>query len=275
MAPRAQWKGYLKVGEIACQIALYSAASTAERTSFHMVNRKTGNRLSREFVDEKTGKPVPREDQVKGYETDKGEYIVLEPDEIEAAIPEGDKTLAIEAFIPCAEVDTLFFDKPYYLAPADDVATEAFALIREGMKAKKVAAVAEALLFRRVRKLMIRPLGNGLIANTLDFDYEVRSAEKAFAGAPTPKIRKDMLDLAGHIIDSLSGKFDPRDFCDRYDNALAELVRAKIEGKPIKAPEPKKQAKVVDLMDALRRSAEASGKAKPKQPVRKGRAKAA
>ena len=129
MAPRAQWKGYLKIDEITCAVALYTAASTAERTRFHMINKKTGNRLKREFVDEKSGKPVDREDQVKGYETDNGRYIVLEQEEIDAVIPQGDKSLAIEAFIPCEGVDTVYFDKPYYIAPADDVAEQAFCQI--------------------------------------------------------------------------------------------------------------------------------------------------
>ena len=151
MAPRAQWKGYLKVDEITCAVALYTAASTAERTRFHMVNRKTGNRLKREFVDEKTGKPVEREDQVKGYETDGGRYVILEQEEIDAVIPEGDKTLTIEAFIPCGDVDTVYFDKPYYIAPTDDVAEKAFRLVLEGMRTKKVAALAKAVLFRRAR----------------------------------------------------------------------------------------------------------------------------
>ena len=270
MAPRAQWKGYLKVDEITCAVALYTAASTAERTSFHMVNRETGNRLKREFVDEKTGKPVDREDQVKGYEVDKDSYIIIEPEEIEAVIPEGDKTLSVEAFISCSEVDTVYFDKPYYIAPADDVANKAFQLIREGMEKKSVAALAKAVLFRRARSLLIRPYGNGIVANTLNFDYQVRSAEEAFKDTPRPKIKKEMLDLAAHIIGTMNGEFDASAYEDRYEAALAELVQAKIEGRPIKAPKKRKEAKVVDLMDALRKSADATAK---KAPAKKAQAK--
>ncbi len=269
MAPRAQWKGYLKIDEITCQVALYTAASTAERTSFHTVNKATGNRVKRIFVDEKTGKPVDKDDQVKGYETDKDQYIVLEQEEIDAVIPQGDKSLAIEAFIPFDEVDTVYFDKPYYLAPVDEVAEKAFALIREGMKAKKVAALAKAVLFRRSRLLLLRPLGKGLVANTLSFDYEVRAAEHAFKDIPAARIKKEMLEIAAHIIDTLSGEFDPKSFEDRYENALADLVRAKIEGRPIKPAKKEKPAKVVDLMAALRESAKAvSAKTKAK-PARK------
>ncbi len=261
MAPRAQWKGYLKVDEIGCAIALYSAASTAERTSFHTINRKTGNRVKRIFVDEKTEKPVDRDDQVKGYETDKG-YVILEPDEIAAVIPDSDKTLRVETFIPCNAVDTVYFDKPYYIAPADDASEDAFRLIRDGMRQKSVAALATAVLFRRVRHLLLRPHGDGIVANTLNFDYEVRSAEEAFAEAPTPKVKKQMVELAGHIIETMRGEFDPRAVEDRYEAALAELVKAKIEGRPIKAPKPRKEGKVVDLMEALQKSAEMAGKAK-------------
>lgn len=260
--PRAQWKGHLKIDEISCAVALYTAASTSERTSFHTLNRKTGNRVRREFVDEKTGKPVEREDQVKGYETDKDQYVILEPEEIEAAIPESDKVLSIEAFVPCDEVDTVYLDKPYYLAPSDKHAEDAFALIRRGMEKKKVAALAKAVLFRRSRSLMVRPLGPGMVADTLNFDYEVRSAGQAFDDIPNRKIKKEMLDLASHIIDTMSGGFDPASFHDRYDEALAELVRAKIEGRPIRAPKPRKEAEIVDLMEALRRSAKATAGAK-------------
>src|SRR5690606_7915924 len=137
MAPRAIWKGHLSIDELSCAVALYSAATTSERVSFHMVNKKTGNRVRREYVDEQSGKPVPREDQVKGYETAKNNYIILEPEEIAEATPQGDKTLSIESFIPCNEVDTTYFDKPYFLTPADQESVDAFALIREGMRTKK------------------------------------------------------------------------------------------------------------------------------------------
>lgn len=255
MAPRANWKGFLKVAELLCPVALYTAASTSERIAFHMLNRKTGNRLHREFVDSETGEVVEREDQMKGYEAGENDYIVLDPEEIAAAVPEGDKTLEIEAFIACGDIDDLFFDKPYYLAPSDRHGAEAFALIREGMKATKVAALAETVLFRRVRTLLIRPEGDGLIATTLNYDYEVRSAEEAFSEIPALKLKGEMLELAAHIIKTKSGRFDPKIFDDRYDAALAEVVKAKIEGRKIKPVKPKAEGKVIDLMEALRQSA--------------------
>lgn len=262
MATRALWKGHLSVGELSCAVALYAAATTSDRVSFHIVNRKTGNRVRREYVDEETGKPVDRDDQVKGYETSKGNYVLLEPDEIAAAVPESDKTLAVESFVPCDEVDTVYFDKPYFVAPADEAAEEAFAVMREGMRKKKVVALARAVLFRRVRTLLIRPRGCGLLANTLNFDYEVRAADDAFDAVPEMKIKGEMLDLAKHIIDTKSGTFDPSAFDDRYDAALAELVKAKAEGREIEKPKRKREGKVIDLMEALRESAAAAGKGK-------------
>jgi len=266
--PRAQWKGYLKLDEIVCHVALYSGATTAERTRFHTINKATGNRVRREFVDEKTGKPVEREDQVKGYETSKGDYIILEQEEIDAAIPQSDKTLKVEAFVALDDIDTVFFDKPYYLAPADAVSAPAFDLIREGLKRKKAAALAEAVLFRRARMLMVRAHDNGLVANTLNFDYEVRPASEAFDDIPKLKIDKKMLGLASHIIDTMVGEFNPAEFDDRYDAALAELVKAKIEGRAIKLPKKQKTAKVIDLMAALEQSAKVAAK-----PARKTAAK--
>ncbi|GGF72667.1 non-homologous end joining protein Ku [Paracoccus acridae] len=280
MAPRANWKGFLKVGEVSCPVALYTAASTSDRIAFHTLNRKTGNRVRRVFVDEDTGKTVDRDDQVKGYEVASGEYVVLSSDEIAAAVPESDKTLSITAFIGCDDIDDLYFDKPYYLAPTDAEAAEAFALIREGMRKKKVAALAQTVLFRRVRTVLIRAHDDGLIATTLNFDYEVRDAEDVFADVPEIEIADEMLDLAQHIIKTKRGTFDPKDFDDRYESALAELVRAKIEGRKI---QPRKEARpepVVDLMEALRESAAMakprrrpsakprSGGARPKAPSR-------
>ncbi|MGO4676298.1 Ku protein [Bosea sp. 2YAB26] len=272
MAPRAVWKGVLKIAEVSCPVSLYTAASTAERISFHTLNRKTGNRVHRQYIDEVSGKPVETEDQVKGYDKGNGDYVLLEPEEIAAAIPESDKTLTVETFLRCGEIDEIFFDKPYYIAPASPVASEAFALIREGMKDQKSAALARTVIFRRMRSILIRPQDEGLIATTLNFDYEVRSAEDAFSEIPEIKIDGEMLDLAEHIIKTKAGKFDPKQFDDRYEAALAELVQAKIEGrkiKPQKRPEP---SKVVSLMEALRQSAKAGGGEKPaaaKQAPRK------
>ncbi|WP_377848763.1 Ku protein [Bosea sp. UC22_33] len=255
MAPRAIWKGVLRVAEVTCPVALYTAASTSERISFHMLNRKTGNRVHRQFVDEVTGKPVEKDDQVKGYDRGDGDYIVLEPDEIAEAIPESDKTLDVATFLPCDEIDDLFFDRPYYVMPSTPVAAEAFALIRDVMASREAAALARTVIFRRMRSILIRPHDAGMIATTLNFDYEVRPVESAFDDIPKLKIEGEMLELAEHIIRTKAGRFDPKAFEDRYENALAELVKAKIEGRKIKPVKRKEPAKVVNLLDALRQSA--------------------
>nr|WP_046628878.1 Ku protein [Neorhizobium galegae] len=269
VAPRANWKGYLKVGELSCPVALYTAASTSDRVSFHIINRETGNRVHRQMVDADTGKPVESEDIVKGYEVSSGQYVFLEPDEVKAAVPESDKTLELETFIPCDGVDTIFIDRPYYLAPADKPSAEVFELIRKGLKEKNVAALARTVLFRRLRTLLIRPSEKGLIASTLNYDYEVRSATDVFSDIKNFKIEGEMLDLAEHIIDTKRGEFDPSEFDDRYEAALAELIKAKIEGRKLRKqpkPEPKK---VSSLLDALRQSAGGSKKTAPKKSAKK------
>ncbi len=255
MAVRANWKGFLKVGELTCAVALYTAASAAERIAFHSVNSKTGHRVQRVFVDQETGDPVPHDDQVKGYDQGQGDYVMLEPEEIAGAAPESDKTLAIEQFLACGDIETVYFDKPYYLAPADRVSVEAFALLREGMRRQSVAALARAVLFRRLRTVLIRPHDAGMVAHTLHFDYEVRSAAAAFESVPKLKISAEMLDLAKHIIQTKAGTFDAAAFEDRYEAALADLVRAKLEGRKIAPQKRKAPSKVVDLLEALRASA--------------------
>jgi DNA end-binding protein Ku len=273
MAPRANWKGTLKIAEVTCPVALFTAASTSDRIAFHTLNRATGNRVRREYIDSDTGKPVEREDQVKGYELNQGDFVVLQPDEIAAAVPESDKTLDVKAFVACEDIDDVYFDKPYYLAPAGKSAAEAFVLIREGLEKAGVAAIAQTVLFRRVRSVLIRAQADGLSATTLNFDHEVRSAEDAFKAIPDTKIEGEMLDLAKHIIRTKLGQFQINTFDDRYEAALAELVKAKAEGRRIAPRAAAKDEKVVDLLAALRESAGLAGKAakapKDKPPKRK------
>lgn len=275
MAPRANWKGYLKLGELECAVALYTAASTSERISFHMLNRKTGNRLNREFVDSDTGKPVERDDQVKGYEVSDNRYVELEPEEVASAVPDADKMLEIEEFVTCADIDDTFLDKPYYVAPADKQSGDIFALIHEGLVKCKVAAIARTVLFRRFRTLLIRPHDKGLVANTLVYEYEIRPVAEAFDDIPKIKIEKEMLDLAGHIIKTKKGRFNPGKFEDRYETALADLVKAKIEGRKIRKPKPPKETKPSDLLDALRRSAKGESKSAGKTEGKKATKRAA
>ncbi|MBZ9676504.1 Ku protein [Mesorhizobium sp. ES1-1] len=267
-AARANWKGYIKFGEVACAVALYTAASSSERIAFNTLNRTTGNRVRREFIDSETGYPVDREDQVKGYEIENGDYIVLEPDEVAAAVPKSDKTLKIEAFVPCDEVDDVYFDKPYYLTP-DKMGADAFRLLRDGMRQAKVVALARTVLFRRLRTVLIRPHGKGLIGTTLNFDYEVRSSKEAFDDVPAMKIEGEMLDLAKHIINTKKGSFDVKAFDDRYDAAVAELVKAKIEGRTLPKKKTPPPSKASDLLQALRQSAGLGLGGKEKRPASK------
>ncbi|NLS04015.1 Ku protein [Rhizobium sp. P32RR-XVIII] len=266
MAARASWKGHLKIADLSCAVGIYTAVSSSDRLSFNIVNRKTGHRVERQFVDSETGKPVERDDQVKGYRTENGEYIVIEGDEIAGIMPESDKVMDVEGFIPLDEIDKLFFDKPYYLAPVDEHDEEALRLIARSMQENNVAALAEAVLFRRNRKLLLRAREDCIVATMLHFDYEVRAGSSVFKDIPDIKFDKEMLELAGHIIDTKKGKFNPSEYEDRYEAALTELVKAKIEGRELPKKKPKPEGKVVDLMEALRQSAKMSG---TKEPARK------
>jgi len=251
---RAQWKGFLKFGEVTAGVALYTAASTSDRITFNTINSATGNRVNRVFIDSETEKLVPKEAQTKGFEIENGQYLVIDPDEVAATIPESDKTLEIEAFIPCSDVDDVYFDKPYYLTP-DRMGSDAFAALRDGMRKSKVAAIARTVLFRRMRTILIRPHGKGLIATTLNYDYEVRSSARAFEDMPKLEIEGEMLDLAKHIISTKKGTFDPATFDDRYEAALAELVKAKVEGKALPKRKKIEVSQPSDLLAALRESA--------------------
>lgn len=265
---RAVWKGFLKVGEVLCPVALHAAASTSGRVAFRTVNRATGNAVERQFKDTETGEPVEKDDQVKGYEVGPDTFVILEPEQIASALPANDKTLEVSTFVPCTGIDDVYFDRPYFVVPSSPAAAEAFALIRDGMLARKVAAVAQAVLFRRVRTILIRPQGGGLIGTTLNFAYEVRSSDEAFADIPGITIEGEMLDLARHIIEQKRGTFDPATFDDRYDAALADLIKAKKDGRRIERPKPVKTSDPGDLLAALRESAGA-GKSSAKPRTRK------
>lgn len=264
-AHRAQWKGHLKIGELSCAVGLYTATSTSERISFHMINESTGNRLKREFIDSETEEVVERDQQVKGFETGNGDYIMIDPDEVAAVVPDSDKMLEAEAFIPCGKIDDVYFDKPYYVVPVDDADHDAFTSMRDALSMTSATAIARTVLFRRMRTVLVRAHGKGIIATTLNFDYEVRSSKEEFADVTKIKVEDEMLDLAKHIIATKKGEFDPAKFDDRYEDALAALVKAKAEGKSLPKPKPIKVSKPNDLLKALRESA-GLGKPSAKRP---------
>jgi DNA end-binding protein Ku len=260
MAARASWKGYLKLSLVSCAVEMYPATTQKERVAFHLLNRETGNRLRRQLIDPDTQEVVESQDQVKGYEVGKREYIVLEEDEIDQVALESTHTIDIESFVPRSQIDENYIDSPYYLAPDGKVAEEAFAVIREAMKEREVVGLGRVVLYRRERIVMLEPRGKGLVARTLRYAYEVRGDEEVFDRVGEVKVEPEMLNLATHIIDTKLADFDPARFEDRYQNALLEIIKAKAGHKPIKkAPDAAPPSNVVSLMDALRKSVAAEG----------------
>jgi DNA end-binding protein Ku len=274
MAPRPNWKGYLKLSLVSCPVALFPATTTSERVAFRTLNRATGNRVKRQFVDEATGDPVETEDQIKGYEVAKGEFIQIEDDELKAVQLESNHTIDIERFVPRSDVDQLYLDTPYYVTPTDRVGEEAFAVIRDAMRTEKMVGLARVVLFRRERILMLEPRTKGLVATSLHFANEVHAASGYFDEIPDLDLPKQMLELATHIIEKMRGHFEPEQFEDRYENALIDLIRAKQKGMPLKPQPTHRETNVINLMDALRRSVEGAGAggaaeaAKPAAPER-------
>jgi DNA end-binding protein Ku len=264
MAPRPNWKGYLKLSLVSCPVALYPATTTSERVSFRTLNRETGNRVRRQFVDDQTGDAVEADSQIKGYEVAKGEFIQIEDDEIKSVQLESNHTIDIERFVPRNDIDELYLDSSYYLAPTDRVGEEAFAVIRDAMRAEEMVGLARVVLFRRERILMLEPRDKGIVATSLRYANEVHAASSYFDEIPDSELPKQMLDLAKHIIEKMTGKFEPDQFEDRYENALIELIRSKQKGMPIKPQPTHRQTNVINLMDALRRSVEgAKGESAP------------
>jgi len=256
---RSSWKGYLKLSLVSCAVALYNASSSSERVAFNTLNRKTGNRLKQNLVDSVSGEPVDTADRVKGYQVSKGQYVMVEDDEIEALKLESTKTIEIETFVPASEIDEIYIDSPYYLAPDDKVAEEAFAVIREAMTKKKMVGIGRIVLARRERMLMLQPRDKGMLATTLRYPYEVRQGGEIFDEISDVKLPAEMLDIAQEIINRMTGHFEPDTFTDRYEEAVVGLLKAKQAGQTFTVPEPSQPGNVVNIMDALKKSLEAAG----------------
>ena len=260
-ARRAYWKGYLKLSLVTCPIGLYPASSQADKTHFHQINRKTGNRLRQQMVDEETGRVVDKDHKGRGYEVSKGKYVEIEPDEIKAIQVESTHTLDIEKFVPIDEIDRRYFDRPYYIVPDGKAGEEAFAVIRDAMKDKGRAALARIVLTNREHVMAIEPMIKILLGTILRYDYEVRDEKELARSVPSPRIGKEMLKLAVHILDTKAGHFDPSQFKDEFEVELRKLVKRKAAGKTIEAPEREERpSNVVDLMEALRQSVRGRGK---------------
>jgi DNA end-binding protein Ku len=263
MPPRANWKGYLRLSLVSCPIALYPASSLSEKVSFNRINRKTGNRLKQQNVDAETGEVVPQEDIARGYEVGKGQYLVIEDEELEAVQVESTRTIEIDQFVPRNEIDDRYIDSPYYIAPDGQVGQDAFAVIRDTIGKMNMVALGRVVLTRREHVIALEPRGRGLLGMTLRYPYEVRDVQPYFEDIPELKLPKDMMDLASHIVSNKSGHFDPSHFEDRYENALVDLLKKKEAGEKITPVRGAPPPRVVNLMDALRASIDAEKKKAP------------
>lgn len=281
MAARPAWRGYLKLSLVTCAVELTNATTHTEKVSFRVINRDTGNTVKRQYIDAVTGKPVQDKNEVKGYEVDKDQYLLIEENEIEALHIESEHTMNLDGFVQKSEIEQVYLDTPYYLAPADKVSEEAFIAIRDALAARKMAGLSRIVLYRRERPVVIEPLGKGMLLTTLRYQNTVRKATTVFEDIDDLKIDEEIIDLATHIIDRKKTKFDPSKFEDHYENALLELIRAKKAGRkpPVvkAAPQP---SNVVNLFDALKQSLASEGgdeeeEAPDKKPAARRAAKAA
>lgn len=253
MAPRANWKGFLKLSLVSCSIAMVQATSTKDRIRFNILNRETGNRIRFKQVDAETGEEVPEEDRVKGYKASDGSYVLLEPEELDRVALESTHTIDIEFFVPRKDIDEIYLDTPYYIFPDDDVGAEAFAVIRDAMTSTSLVGLARVVLYNHEHLLMLEPLDQGIKATALRQQDEIRDFGEYFSEIEDKKVPKDMLELAEHILKTKRGHFNPSKFSDRYEDALKALVKAKQAGKT-PPPAPIRPNNVINLMDALRRS---------------------
>ena len=262
MAPRASWKGYIKLSLVSCPVRLYPAVSGSERIAFNQLHKDTHNRINMKPVDPELGL-VERSDLVRGYEYEDKQYIIIEDSDLEAVRIESNHTLNIEAFVDESEVDVLYQDSPYYLAPDGKMAEETFAVLRDAMAAAGKVAIARLVLSSRERVVTIGAREKGMFVTTLRDPREVRSTSAYFDEIPDIKADPDMLELAEKLIEQKVTKFDPAQYEDRYETALMEMIKQKLKGhKPIIAAAPER-GNVINLMDALKASL---GQAKPAAP---------
>ncbi len=272
---RPYWKGYLKLALVSCPIALHAACSTAERIAFRQINKATGNRLRQQLIDEGTCEPVAPEDKGRGYEVAKGQYLIIDDAELEAIEIESTHTIEIDSFVPRSEIDQRFFDAPYYVTPSEPVGQEAFAVIREAMRGKGMVALGRLVLSKRERVIALAPYDKGLLGTTLRYPYEVRKAEDYFCDLPDLPIAPDMLTLAEHILESKAAEFDPLTLRDRYEDALLAHLKAKQAGAvPERKPAFAAPHRVINLMEALRRSIAEDKKLAPRKGAAPARRRA-
>src|SRR3984893_11453432 len=268
MAPRAYWKGYLKLSLVSCPIALFPATSEREKISFHQLNKKTGHRVKYRKVDAESGDEVDSADIIKGYEVGKGDYIELDPEELEAGAIESKRTIDIDEFVPKDEIDELYLNNPYYVAPDGEVGQKAFAVIREAIRKEGMVAIGKVVFTSREHIIALEARDKGMMGITLRYPYEVGDQNEYFDDIENEKVPKDMLDLALHIVETKKGTFEPEKFEDQYEDALKDLIRKKQKGEKIERPTERAPSNVVKLMDALRRSVRADRSGAPQKAIR-------
>ncbi|MBR0738436.1 Ku protein [Bradyrhizobium liaoningense] len=255
MAPRANWKGFLRLSLVTCPVALYPATSDTEKVSFNQINRKTGHRIKYLKVDAETGDEVTSEDIVKGYKVDTDTYIEVTKDELDDIALDSTHTIEIDEFVPKADIDNRYLIRPYYLVPDGKVGHDAYAVIRETIRSMDKVAIGRVVLTNREHIIALEPLESGLMGTLLRYPYEVRSETEYFDDIQDVKLTRDMLDLAKHIVEKKSGAFEPELFEDHYETALIDLINKKRSGMPIAAKAaPKTGGNVINLMDALKKS---------------------
>jgi DNA end-binding protein Ku len=254
MAPRANWKGFLRLSLVTCPVALYPATSESEKISFNQLNRQTGHRIKYLKVDADTGEEVPNEDIVKGYQFEKDQFIEVSKEELEEIALESTRTIEIDEFVHKTDIDPRYLIRPYYIRPDGKAGHDAFAVIRETIREMDKVAIGRVVLTNREHIIALEPIDKGLVGTLLRYPYEVRSEQEYFDEIQDVKVTKDMLDLARHIVNQKAGSFEPEKFEDHYESALIELINQKRAGKPIVPKDRPKGENVVDLMDALRKS---------------------
>src|SRR4029078_10159106 len=275
MAARAIWRGQIRLALVSIPVELFPATKSGAQIQFHQVHEPTGKRIKYEKVVPGVG-PVDRDEIVKGYEASKGHYVLLDPEEIESVKLESRKTLDLVQFVDVSDIDPMYFDKPYFVVPADDLAEEAFVVLRDALRAAKKVGVGQLAMRGQEYVVALKPCGRGILLETLRYADEVHKSSGFFRDIADHKPDADLLDMASMLIERKAGEFDPKEFHNRYVDALHRLIEEKqkkkgekiIEDPDADAPPPK-GSNVIDLMAALKKSLgdekRAKAEAKPKK----------